>query len=394
MAGSDADFLAKVESELKFHMDEAKVPQDVQLLVYKCGYDSMRIFAGLDDTKEAVRAALKDELPLDYTASPEKRRNMALLLSVWDTCRLQLSVQEKHKSEAKLGTHTRLIQTTEHASLRSAVESAHGDLCDKEVPSKSLIAQKLEQVEDNCPELEDLREVTSVADAATEAYAAVIDPTSNTLRFKPGKSMTTPPATPEELRLRHRRLGLAWEMARSRRSSRPWLPERCVDVFRKFSDRILGSKIAGLKTPDGRAAPWSTVLLYEAEVRRHAYDAVRKGEAKDLAVALREACKAPDVLSTYFIVPLTMMAAVPAAIPFREASPFKTKGKGKGKGSGKGGVVKAHLKKVQNPQGKKICFAYNRKRGCKRPDCQFAHICQRCFEAHSAMDCPRSQSEE
>ena len=136
MTVSDKDILAKVESELKFHMDEARVPQDVQLLVYKCGYDSMRIFAGLDDTKEAVRSALKEELPLDYTASPEKRRNMALLLSVWDTCRLQLSVQEKHKSEAKLGTHTRLIQTTEHASLRSAIEAVHGDLCDKAVPSK------------------------------------------------------------------------------------------------------------------------------------------------------------------------------------------------------------------------------------------------------------------
>lgn len=94
MTVSDKDILAKVESELKFHMDEARVPQDVQLLVYKCGYDSMRIFAGLDDTKEAVRSALKEELPLDYTASPEKRRNMALLLSLWDTCRLQLSVQE------------------------------------------------------------------------------------------------------------------------------------------------------------------------------------------------------------------------------------------------------------------------------------------------------------
>ena len=187
MTVSDKDILAKVESECKFHMDEARVPQDVQLL-------DMIPCEGLDDTKEAVRSALKEELPLDYTASPEKRRNMALLLSVWDTCRLQLSVQEKHKSEAKLGTHTRLIQTTEHASLRSAIEAVHGDLCDKEVASKSLIAQKLEQVEDNCPELEDLREVTSVADAATEAYAAVIDPTSNTLRFKPGKTMTTPPA--------------------------------------------------------------------------------------------------------------------------------------------------------------------------------------------------------
>lgn len=261
-----------------------------------------------------------------------------------------------------------MIQTTEHASLRSAVE-------------------------DNSPELEDLREATSLADAATEAYAAVIDPASNTLRFKPGKTMTTPPGSPEELRLRRRRLGLAWEMARSRHSSRPWLPERCVDAFRKFSDHILGSKIAGLKTCDGRSPPWSTVLLYEAEVRRHAYEAVRKGEAKDLAVALREACKAPDILSTYFIVPLTMLAAVPSGVPFSEASPARPKGKGKGKGSSKGGVLKTVFRKGQTPQGKKLCFAFSRKKGCKRPDCPFLHICQRCFEPHSAVDCPKSGEE-
>ena len=96
------------------------------------------------------------------------------------------------------------------------------------------MAQKLEQVEENAPEAEDLRDVMSVEDAATEAYAAVIDPSTQLLRIKPGKTMTTPPATPEELRLRHRRLGLAWEMARSKHSTRSWLPERAVDAFRQL----------------------------------------------------------------------------------------------------------------------------------------------------------------
>ena len=40
-----------------------------------------------------------------------------------------------------------------------------GVLGDKEVPSKSLLAQKLEQVEDNAPCVEDLRDVTSAQDA-------------------------------------------------------------------------------------------------------------------------------------------------------------------------------------------------------------------------------------
>ena len=311
----EAALLAAAESELKFHMDEAGVPRAVHLLAYKQGYSTVRIFAGLDDSKESVRAALKKDLPLDYTASPEARKHMAQLLSVWGACRLQLTVVEKHKAEAKLGGNPRLVQTTEHAAMRGAVEVIHGKLRDRECPSKSLMAQKLEQVEENAPEAEDLRDVTSVEDAATEAYAAVIDPSTQLLRIKPGKTMTTPPATPEELRLRHRRLGLAWEMARSKHSTRSWLPERAVDAFRQLSDHVLGSQVAGLRSSDGRTPSWSQILLYEAEVRQRAYRYVRDGDAADLAAALGKACKAADIFTTYFIVPFTISAPPPATFP-------------------------------------------------------------------------------
>ena len=107
---------------------------------------TVRIFAGLDNSEESVRAALKKDLVLDYAASPEARRHMAQLLSVWDACRLQLTVIEKHKAEAKLGGNSRLVQTTEHGAMRGAVEVVHGKLRDRECPSKSLMAQTLEQV--------------------------------------------------------------------------------------------------------------------------------------------------------------------------------------------------------------------------------------------------------
>ena len=47
---------------------------------------------------------------------------------------------------------------TEYSAMRAAVECAQGrSLKDREVPSKSLIALKLEQVEDGAPVAEDLR---------------------------------------------------------------------------------------------------------------------------------------------------------------------------------------------------------------------------------------------
>ena len=339
----EAALLAAAESELKFHMEEAGVPRAVQLLAYKQEYSTLRIFAGLDDSKECVRAALKKDLPLDYTASPEARKHMAQLLSVWDACRLQLTVVEKHKAEGKLGGNPRLVQTTEHAAMRGAVEVIHGKLRDRECPSKSLMAQKLEQVEDNAPEAEDLRDVTSVEDAATEAYAAVIDPSTQLLRIKPGKTMTTPPETPEELRLRHRRLGLAWEMAKSKHSTRL------------------------------------------SEVRKHAYRYVRDGDAADLAAALGKACKAADIFTTYFIVPFTISAPPPATFPpvlLQVWERPKGKGKGKGKNNDKNDrfgvpIIKKHLKSANG-----------------KPLCQFQHACQRCLGSHPYWQCPAVKQPE
>ncbi|CAE7214127.1 unnamed protein product [Symbiodinium pilosum] len=195
---------------------------------------------------------------------------MALLLAVWEACRLQLSVHEKNKTDPKLGVPARLVQTKGRALMKAAVETSHGALSDAGVPSKSLLGQKLEQVEDNSPQAEDLRDVTSVEDAATEAYSAVIDPVSAVLRIKPGKTMTTPPCNPEVLRMRHRRIGLAWEMVRSKHGRRSWLPERCTDAFQKLSDHVLRDKVAGFQAADGRFPTWSAVLVYEAELRKHA----------------------------------------------------------------------------------------------------------------------------
>ena len=171
---------------------------------------------------------------------------------------------------------------------------------------------------------------------ATEAYDAIIDPASSVLKIKPGRTMTTPPKTPEELRRRHRRIGLAWEMVRSKHMNRSWLPERCTDAFRKLSDHVLGPRIADLRSGDGRAPAWSLVLQYEAELRKHAYKFVRDAEAADLASALTMACKAPDIMNNFFIVPFTMQVRAPALEVESVVAGSSGGGKGKGKGKSKG----------------------------------------------------------
>ena len=241
-----------------------------QKKIYDLGVTSLRVFGGLEESREEVRAVSKSDFGLDPVSNIEIRKEVSKLLRVWESARMQLKCQEQNRQDAKLGVQQWLVQNTEYAAMRAAVETLHGrSLKDCEVPSKSLIAVKLEQVEDGAPTAEDLREVTSLEDAHVEAYGAVIDPAW--LRIRPGKATTTPPATPEELRLRRRRLGLAWDFVRSRHSTRTWRKRggawpssTAVSFYLAAVEELLRLRFSG--DPDSRAF-FSSSVSFAKEVR-------------------------------------------------------------------------------------------------------------------------------
>ena len=82
---------------------------------------------------------------------------------------------------------------------------------------------------------------------------------------------------------------------------------------------------------------------------------VRDGEAADLASALAMACKAPDIMNNFFIVPFTMQAYAPPHEVEAVVSGSAGGGKGKGKGAGKNGILKSISKKGQSSR-KNVCF--------------------------------------
>ena len=137
------------------------MPVAMQVKLFRKGFISLHIFAGIDETRAEVRQALATELPLECSTGAEARVSVALLLTAWEACRRQISVNDKNRAEAKLG-----VQRPFGSSHRVRRHARGGGkwprmLGDKELPSKSLLAQKLEQVEDNAPRVEDLRDVQS-----------------------------------------------------------------------------------------------------------------------------------------------------------------------------------------------------------------------------------------
>ena len=64
------DVFASADADLRFQMEEAGVSADVQKAIYAEGFTSVRVFVGLEESREGVRAALKSSFKLDGNESP------------------------------------------------------------------------------------------------------------------------------------------------------------------------------------------------------------------------------------------------------------------------------------------------------------------------------------
>lgn len=217
-AEEKAAALQAASPDLKYHLSEVGVPVDVQAALYHKGFTTLRLFSGIDESRLEVRAALAVEIGLKHDDNTQARQSVAVLLSAWESSRSQLVAEDRMRVESKLGQTHRIVQTSELSAMRQAVEAQVGQLQDDEVPAKSLIATKLEQIETLELKAEDLREVLCADDTEVDVFSGIIEHGSGNLKIKPGKATIPMPASPEELRLRHRRLALAWLMCGTRTS--------------------------------------------------------------------------------------------------------------------------------------------------------------------------------
>ena len=385
-------------SELKFHLAELGVDEELQAILFHSGFTSLRLLAGIDETRAGVRDAVRDEFGIDYTASLDNRKKVALLLSAWEGAKVQVEAEDKQKAESKASSVPRLMGITEHALMRTAVENVIGTFRETEVPSKSFLSAKMEQIENNDPRVEDLKEVTCVEDSEVDLMAGYVDVTSGTFRMRPSKSTIGLPENPEELRQRHRRIAIAWTMLATKHTNRSWIGRDHIETYRKLSDHVLGKHIAGLTSSDSSGstlrASWQQVLSYDHEVRKEAYKRIRHGESGDIATALGAACADPTLLQLYFIIPLTLSSTRSRGSGLSHERPvWQHPGKGDSKGDGKGpnrkGGGKKDSKHGKIPVQKKVvkyCYKYNSNKGCPG-GCGYDHLCQKCNGPHPRQKC-------
>ena len=114
----------KVGSELAYAMTECGVPLRWQSALADKGFTNLRLVAGLEETRAAVRVALTAELELGDTV-PNYRLIMASLISTWEVCKEQLHKEVSLRAETKALQIRRPIGTTERTQMKRLVGRTH-----------------------------------------------------------------------------------------------------------------------------------------------------------------------------------------------------------------------------------------------------------------------------
>ena len=123
------------------------------------------------------------------------------------------------------------------------------------------------------------------------------------------------------------------------------------------------------------------------EIRKRAYQWVRRGEVPTLEEGILKGIKDAEVMNLHFVVPVTTHLVAGNASS-NKAAPSSTASKGAGKSKNKGGGNKPTKKlHVKTPDGKPLCFKYNNNNKCTAKNCNFVHQCQRCLGSHTKSSC-------
>ena len=411
----------KGSPDLLFLLTESGCLLEQQYDLVEAGYQTVRRFAGYDDDRARMRAALAADFDLDVTAGAPMgkaaRLALASLITAWESAKEFLGRETQLRTEAKALGVTRMVDILDRTSMKRAVEVLYGRIPPREAPSVDYLSIKLEEVENNDPTASPMDEIASMADKDLTALVPGWDAAGRQqlLRKRPKGEL---PLNAESFRTTLRVEKNLWLYLQSKFGSRNWLQGLRPSHWETYTDYFLGPKVLLLEvcTPDGAKRclnpPWPIILSYELECRKSIMRLITE-EGISFAAAMELVVKDTELKELAFTSPVAMGGRSPGHptashsaakattatgkgshltnnpnYPARRDSPYQKgtgrgkggAGKGRGKGRGKGG--KGNQLVANTPDGRQICFAYNTAAGC--PGCDRVHTCRvrGCGAAH------------
>ena len=410
--------LTSIASDLRVIMEDVGLRVEVQAVIAHNGFTTLARLMGLEDNKERLRVAMAAGFGLDASEDMASRRDVSDVLAVWELAGKQSTREQESRAEHKVSGVLQPAAVLEVRAMRKAFETVNGKMEERLIPGRYFLGKKLEELQNNEPEVERLTDITTRDEGEEEFIFSELGKDGKLSIKKGAKKTTTQPLDAEELRTSYRVLTHAWLFANSRHPNRPWMLGFDGATYTKLADYVLGPKVSRLKAtvdaskPDAGPCPsWACVLLYEYEIRKAAYELVRS-ENLTMVAALSMAMHDTELRHLHFTTPFQFelrksggQDAGKDKQPKKDAgkdkqqqqgqqqqqqqkskkNKNKEKAKGKQTSGGQGAPKKLKDLPGKTPDGREICYRFNSKDGCK--GCTRVHVCQICFsEAHATQD--------
>ena len=402
--------------DLRFIMAEREIEPRLQALLGAAGYKSLGLFTSMVDNRAQLRAVLATDFGLDAAEANlapatalARRVDQARIVDAWDTARKRSDEADRMQAEQRASRLPLTLNRAAHINLRSRYERDFGRLNDRNWPCQALIERRFEEVDEGEVRADPLSEVVSAEELVEDPVGAVID-RDGAIRLRRAPRSVALPTGSEEPRQRVKVLGITFQLAAYKHSSRLWLASTSPEVWQQHLDYILGDKVGGLMVRTNETTirpPWSVILAYEFQVRKTACKMVMF-DNKDFMTAMSDARHCLETKEQHFSTPTAMSLSLARAAPKRAwqdqpandvRPPKGGKAGGKKGGQPKGGQAadrgkgkakqKNKFANVKTPDGRNICFKYQ-SNTCNMAGCKFVHVCSECFGAHPLASCPQA----
>ena len=433
VAAAAADSLARISADLRFIWSERDVSDAQQQILSAAGFTSVGIWQAAADDRASLRLILKAMLgdPAEGgIANDEKIRRtvtIARLVESWETAKTRVEEAAKLSAEQAAARLPRTIARSTMIQLRQRFERDYGRVLDRSFPCQALVERRFEEVEEGEVRADALTDVASVEEAAKDDVMGAQLDKDGTFKLRRTTSKVPLPVTTEQLRNRVKMLGVTFQLAALRHNTRLWLRDVTPEVWLSHLEYVLGEDVAQFEqlVLDVKVKPpWNVVLTYEYQIRKEACRLVLFDGAT-LGMAMKTARESTSVKEKYFSTPTNCAAAVAIAQgdagrkrpwegaqgdgsrkgdPGGKGGKAAAKGgqsswKGKGsKGPGRdpppppaGGQPRGHQR---TPDGRSICYRFQRGKCSAGKKCNYAHVCQFCLsENHSGNSCKEAPAE-
>ena len=420
-ADAAAVSLARLATDLRFIWSEREIADEQQIILTNAGFTTLGIWQAAADDRAGLRTLARtlfgDPAEDGLAAGDRIKRTVliARLVESWEVSKTRIEEGAKVSAEQAASRLPRTITKSSMIQLRQRYEQDHGRILDRCFPCQALVERRLEEVEEGEVRADALSDIASVEEASNEDVMGAHLDKDGTFKFRRTTKQVPLPVTSEQLRQRVKMLGITFQLAALRHNTRLWLRDVTPEIWLAHLEFVLGEDVAQFEQvvlSTKVSPPWNVVLSYEFQIRKEACRRVLYNGAT-FGGALKDARESPTLRERYFSTPTNCAAAVASAQA--EASrkrPFEGvhndhgrkggsgkdgKGKGKvankgksGKGPGDGpppaaGPPGAHSR---TPDGRGICFRFQKKKCSAGRKCAFAHVCQFCLsENHAGCDC-------